>query len=151
MITPKVYRQAISGQCADYAMLIACQRLWIPITEEYMLSTEDLWIMNVFARLKADGYLTDIETIKTAQWVDFWLKKGHYIVSGTWKHSFDEVRNPPYMNSFKWNKAHNFCIIADLWDKWKCQDSQGEWFADKWCWYMLKSDFRKLKNFRLYP
>lgn len=115
-----------------------------------MLATKEIWLQSVAQTLISDKKISNFLVISTAEWVDFWLKKGHYIAAWTGKMDFDAVRHTPYINPFLWDKGHNFAIIADMWDMWKVQDSQGESFADKWCWYMKKSDFRQIKKFRIY-
>ena len=151
MITPPVYRQKRSWPCADYAMLIACQRLGIDVSEDYMLSTNEIGIASVARTLARDKKIKGILGINTQAWVDFWLRQWHYIVSGVGKMSFDEVRNPPHISNLSGSKGHNFCIIAKQGYMYKIQDSQGERFADKWCWYIHEKYLRFLKKFRILP
>lgn len=148
-MTEIIYTQTRAWDCADYAMLSACQKLGIDVNEKDNIYKEELSLQAVSDRLVKEWKIKWLALIRAPMSIDMWLKKGHYIVCGTWKLSFDSVRNFPYLQAFNGNTGHNFCIVADLGDKWKVKDSQGPNFADHWYWYMLKSDFPKIKKFRI--
>ena len=151
MIENPVYKMTRSWDCADYAFLSALRNQWVNVTEDYMKAIEGIWIANVGNHLVNAKIIANFIGISTIQWVDFWLKKWNYVIAWTGLMTFDSVRNPPYIQKFDGKKAHNFCIVPfDHPTLWKIKDSQGEWFADKWYWYMEKSDFRKIKKFRIY-
>lgn len=146
-----VYLQARSGDCADYAFLSALRNQWINVTEQEMKAIDGISIANVAKHLIDAKIIKNCIGINTLEWVDFWLKKWLYIIAWTGKMTFDSVRNPPFIQKFDGNKAHNFCIIPyDHPTLWKIKDSQGDKFADKGYWYMEKKDFRKIKKFRIY-
>lgn len=142
---PPIYKQTRSWDCSNYSFLIALQKLWVNVDESYMLKDRDITYQAVESDLVADNKIKWLVKLATPTLVDLWLKKWHYILTWTSLLSFDSVRKPPYLQSFVWTWAHYFCIIDNLWDKWKVQDSQSINFADKWCWYIDKKDFKKLK------
>lgn len=142
---PPVYKQTRNGDCSNYASLIALQRLRIQVDESYMLQDKDITYQMVEADLVKDGKIKGLVKLSTPNVIDIWIKKGHYILTGTSLLSFDSVRHPPHLQAFTGDSAHYFCIVANMGDKWKIQDSQGTNFADKWCWYVKKTDFAKLK------
>ena len=76
-----------------------------------MLQDKDITYQMVEADLVKDGKIKGLVKLSTPNVIDIWLKKGHYILTG--------------------DSAHYFCIVANMGDKWKIQDSQGTNFADK--------------------
>lgn len=86
------------------------------------------------------GYIDKFITLNTPTVVDMWLKKWEYLLTSTSRGNFS---NPPNI-SFDWKTQHFFIICEDLWEKWKCQNSWGEEWWDKWYFYIKKSDFKYL-------
>lgn len=146
-----IYTQKTRGPCADYAMLVACEQLWVDVTEEYMLSTKEIGITTVARTLVRDGKIQWVMGIDTQAWVDFWLRKGHYIVSGTGKMNWSAINHSPYQMDFLGNYGHNFCIVAKLGYMYQAQDSQWPDRYDRGFWYFHEKHLRNLKKFRIIP
>lgn len=145
-----IYRQSRSGDCADYAMLSACQKLGVDVNEKDNIYKDELSLQAVADRFIDEWKIKKLTIIRGwPKIIDMWLSRGHYIVCGTWKLSFTSVATFPYLQRFDGQIWHNFCIVEDMEDKWKVKDSQGSKFADNGYWYMLKSDFPKIKRFRI--
>lgn len=141
----KIYNQWKNWTCMNYAYILACNKLWIDVDVEKVTK------INAFTHPRAERlfqeawYIKSIVTLPRPWLVDIWLRKWHYIVTWTWQWDFKKAAVPPYIMGQWWPSNHAFCIIEDMGDKWKCQNSWGEGWWDKWCFYILKSEFR---NFR---
>ena len=142
-----VYKQARPWDCADYAILSACQKLWVWVTEGNNIYREELSIQAVADRLVKEWKIQWLALVRVEKSIDMWLARGHYIVAGTGKLSFTSVSKPPFLQKFDGNIGHNFCIVEDCGDKWKVKDSQWPNFADGWYWYILKSDLPKIEGY----
>lgn len=148
-MTEIVYKQTRAWDCADYAMLSACQKLGVAVTEKDNIYKDELTLQSVAERLIKEWKIKRLVLIKNAQSIDFLLKNGHYIVCGTGKLSFSSVAEKPFIQKFDGTIAHNFCIVEDCWDLWKVKDSQWPKFADGGYWYMKKSNLPNIKRFRI--
>ncbi len=82
--------------------------------------------------------------VKTPALVDYWLRRGEYLLSWTSRWDFSLYDNKWWVIEFDERTRHFFYICENLWDKWKIGNSWWEWWWDKWYWYILKSDFAKL-------
>lgn len=144
----KVYKQ-VKPLCWPFAFLSALNNLGINLDETWANSfaktfaSTDHWI-RVCVEQWLIKWWKDLLTIKQ---IDYWLAKWSYVITATNFMNHEWVRNPPYIHKFDWNGRHFFCLVEDLWDRWRVLDSWGEDFADKWTWYVMKKDFVKL----MYP
>lgn len=144
----KVYKQE-KPLCWPFAFLSAMNNLGINLDETWANSFTKTFAstdygISVCVKQWLIKWWVPLTTEKQ---IDYWLAKWTYVVVATWILNFDSVRNPPFIQSFDWKSRHFFCIVEDLWDKWRILDSQWSDFADKGTWYMYKKDLPKL----LYP
>lgn len=148
-MTEIVYKQARAWDCADYAMLSACQKLGVAVTEKDNIYKDELSLQAVADRLADEGKIKWLAIVRAEKSIDMWLARWHYIVAGTAKMSFTSVAHKPFIQKFDGTIAHNFCLVEDCWDLWKVKDSQWPNFANGGYWYMKKSDLPKIKRFRI--
>lgn len=144
----KVYKQE-KPLCWPFAFLSAMNNIGINLDETWANSfTKTFNSTDYGIRVCVEQWLIKWWVkLTTEKQVDYWLNKWQYVIVATWLLNFESVRNFPFIQSFDWKSRHFFCIVENLWDKWRILDSQGDKFSDNWTWYMNKKDFSKL----LYP
>lgn len=135
-----IYNQGKGWTCANYAIMGVLSHKWIQFDpQRYSLVngftypvTEKLFV--------AGGLMKKSVPLPTPRLVDLWLSKWEWLVTKTSTWNF---KNPPNV-TFDGSSLHFFIIKEDLWDKWKCQNSWWNDWGDNWCFYINKSDFKKL-------
>lgn len=144
-----IYTQKIAWQCWQYAILNALQHMWVAITEEEILALGTMMgFLAMQNKLTKAWYIKSLTILWSEYLVDMWIKK-QPLVAKLIKNNFSSVHNPPYINDFKGTMWHFVCLIEDMGDKYRYIDQQWENFWDKWCWYILKSDFKNLTVVKL--
>lgn len=138
----KVYDQGHRGTCWNHAYILACNKLGIDVDVAKVTQFNWLTHPRIEKVFIENGYIKWTIQLRSPNLVDLWLKKGHYIVIGTSQGDFVKAGTPPYIMGQGGKSSHFFCIIADLWDKWKCQNSWWENWGEKGCFYIMKNEFR---------
>jgi hypothetical protein len=141
-----IYTQKSAWQCWNYAFLNALQKMWVNILEKEILDLSPwgadtfFWYDKAERLLIAKWLIKSLSYIISPRRIDTYLAKGEKLVALIYKNNFNSVRNTPYIQDFKWKYNHFVCVVEDCGDRWKVVDQQGENFAEKWYWYILKSN-----------
>lgn len=140
----KVYNQWLNWTCWNYSYILACNRLWINVDIEKVTKINWLTHPRIEKIFIENWYIKWTIQLRTPALVDIWLKKGHFIVIGTSQGDFVKAGTPPYIMGQNWTFNHFFCIIEDLWDRWKCQNSWWKDWGENGCFYLMKNQFRMM-------
>ena len=135
-----ILNQWSRSNCWIYATIAILIHKWVNFDIAKFSEQKAPYIPLIEKLFKDSGLIDKFVQLKTPTVVDMWLKKWEYILTWSPRWNFD---NPPNI-TFDWNTQHWFVICEDLWDRWKCINSWGEEWGDKWYFYIKKSDFKRL-------
>ncbi len=130
--------------CWTYAIMWILMHYWVQFDFDSVSKIREPLIMKLQKRFIDLWLVKKFVPILTARLVDLWLSKWEYLLVWTRRGDFSLINNVDWMVEFDESSEHYFIICENLWDKWKCQNSWGEEWGDKWYFYMRKSDFRYL-------
>lgn len=135
----KILNQWSSNNCANYALIAILQHKWIIVPDELFL-IDAPYIGKLEKLFREAGLIKKFIPVKTTKQVDRFLRLWEKLITCCYTGNFS---NPPNI-TFDWKVQHFFVIVEDLWDKYKCQNSEWEDWWDKWYFYINKSYFRFL-------
>ena len=130
--------------CANHALCTILQHQWVEYDWSSILYVSAPYIPQLEKLFKERGLIDKFVSLPTPRLVDLWLKKWEYILCATFRWDFTLNDNKDWVIEFDEKSQHYVAIVEDCWDKWKCQNSWGESWGDKWYWYIKKSDFKYL-------
>lgn len=145
-----IYTQKSQWECIRYAFLNALQLSGVKITEQEILAMEPmLWFPWMERNLKELWIIKWLEYPKNISTINWLLKRWNKLPCLIYRNNFESVKKAPYLQDFGGKMQHFVCIVEDCGDRFKVVDQQGENFWDKWYWYILKTDFTKIKVARI--
>jgi hypothetical protein len=141
----KILNQWSQKNCGVYALWAILQHKWIIVPDELFL-IDAPYIGKLEKLFKEAGLIKKFLPLRNPKLVDLWLRKWEYLLTSTKRGDFTLQDNIGWLVEFDEKSQHFFVIVEDCWDKWKCQNSWGEWYWDNWYMYMKKNDFRFIQN-----
>lgn len=135
-----ILNQGDKTNCGTFAIIGILQHYWVQFDFDTVSKIREPLIMKLQNRFISLWLVKYFIPLPNTRLVDLWLKRGEYLITWTKKGDFN---NPPNV-TFDWNSEHYFIICENLGDKYKCINSWGDQWGDKWYFYINKSDFSKM-------